>query len=309
MNKNSCIYVAGHTGMVGSAIIRQLEKSEYTNIIRKSHSDLDLTNQADVNDFIDDTRPEYMFIAAAKAGGIKANAENPADFFYINSMIAINLLNAAYIYRVKKVLYLGSSCIYPRLASQPINEEQLLAGYLEKTNEAYAIAKIAGLKMAAYYREQFNCDFITAMPTNLFGYNDNFDLNTGHFIPNLIRKFHEAKISNQPNVTVWGTGNAFREVMFADDLANACIFLIENYSGSSHINVGTGRDYKISYYAELIRNIVGYNGNIIYDSNFPDGTPRKLLNIRKLIALGWESKTSLEDGLKLTYEWYLANQL
>ncbi len=307
MDKNSKIYVAGHRGLVGSSILRLLEKEGYKNIIVKTHKELDLTRQKDVEEFFKNEKPEYVFLSAAKVGGILANSTYPADFIYQNLAISMNVIHSSYLYGVKKLLFLGSSCIYPKLCPQPIKEEYLLSGYLEKTNEAYAIAKIAGLEMAKFYREQYGCDFISVMPTNLYGPNDNFDLKNSHVIPALIRKFHEAKINNKPEVEIWGTGSPRREFLYIDDLANALLFLMENYSDSIHINVGTGEDVTIAELAELIKKITGYNGKIVYDTSKPDGTPRKLLDVSRLNSLAWRPKYSLEEGLRLTYEWFNKN--
>ncbi|MEJ5283481.1 MAG: GDP-L-fucose synthase [Brevinematia bacterium] len=307
MDKNSKIYVAGHRGLVGSSILRMLEKEGYKNIIVKTHKELDLTRQKDVEEFFKNEKPEYVFLSAAKVGGILANSTYPADFIYQNLAISMNVIHSSYLYGVKKLLFLGSSCIYPKLCPQPIKEEYLLSGYLEKTNEAYAIAKIAGLEMAKFYREQYGCDFISVMPTNLYGPNDNFDLKNSHVIPALIRKFHEAKINNKPEVEIWGTGSPRREFLYIDDLANALLFLMENYSDSIHINVGTGEDVTIAELAELIKKITGYNGKIVYDTSKPDGTPRKLLDVSRLNSLAWRPKYSLEEGLRLTYEWFNKN--
>lgn len=307
MDKSSKIYIAGHRGLVGSSILRLLEKEGYKNIIVKTHKELDLTRQADVEDFFKKERPEYVFLSAAKVGGILANSTYPAEFIYQNLAIAINVIHASYLYGVKKLLFLGSSCIYPKLCPQPIKEEYLLSGYLEKTNEAYAIAKIAGLEMTKFYREQYGCDFISAMPTNLYGPNDNFDLKNSHVIPALIRKFHEAKVNNKPQVEIWGTGTPRREFLYIDDLASALLFLMENYSDSTHINVGTGEDISIAELAEFVKKITGYKGEIVYDSSKPDGTPRKLLDVSRIKNMGWQPKYSLEEGLRLTYEWFNKN--
>lgn len=304
MNRDSKIFVAGHNGLVGSAIVRELRTQNYNNIITVSHCDLDLTIQADVEKYFGDNKPEYVFLAAAKVGGIKANSDSPADFYYKNSMIQNNIINSAYKFGVKKLLFLGSSCIYPKNCPQPIKEEYLLSGYLEETNEAYAIAKISGLKMCQYYRRQYGVDFISAMPTNLYGPNDNFDLETSHVLPALIRRFHEAKINNYPRVTLWGTGSPKREFLHVEDLANACVFLMKNYSEESHINVGTGVDLTIRELANIICEIVDYTGEIEFDSTKPDGTMRKVLDVSKIQDQGWSHKVGLREGIEKTYEWY-----
>jgi GDP-L-fucose synthase len=308
MDKDSKIYVAGHTGLVGSAIVRNLQSKGYTNIITRTHKELDLTNQEAVRNFFEEERPEYVFLAAAKVGGIRANSTYPADFIYENLMIECNVIKAAHDYKVKKLLFLGSSCIYPKMAPQPIKEEYLLSGYLEPTNEAYAIAKIAGLKMCQYFKRQYGDNFISCMPTNVYGPNDNFDLENSHVIPALIRKFHEAKIENKPYVEIWGTGTPRREFLYVDDLADACVFLMENYDGEETVNVGTGKDVTIRELAEIISKVVGYKGELKFDTSKPDGTPRKLLDVSKLNELGWKYKVELVDGIKKTYEWFLENR-
>jgi len=309
MNKDSKIYVAGHRGMVGSAILRKLQKEGYSNIITKTSQELDLRIQKDVDDFFKLEKPEYVFLAAAKVGGILANNTYRAEFIYDNLMIQSNVIHSAYKYGVKKLLFLGSSCIYPKYAPQPMKEEYLLSGYLEPTNEPYAIAKITGIKMCEAYRHQYGCNFISAMPTNLYGPNDNYDLNNSHVLPALIRKFHEAKIYNKKEVIVWGTGNPRREFMHVDDLADACLFLMLNYNDSQFVNVGTGKDISIRELAELIKTIVGYEGNIIFDTTKPDGTPRKLLDLNYMHSLGWHHKIELEEGIRMTYQDFLKNQL
>ena len=309
MEKSSKIYVAGHRGMVGSAIIRKLQKEGYTNIITKTSSELDLRNQSAVENFFKEHQPEYVFLAAAKVGGILANNTYRAEFIYDNLMIQNNIIHCAYKYKVKKLLFLGSSCIYPKLAPQPMKEEYLLSGYLEPTNEPYAIAKIAGIKMCEAYRDQYGCNFISAMPTNLYGPNDNYDLNNSHVLPALIRKFHEAKIQQLPNVIVWGTGKPRRELMHVDDLADACLFLMNNYDQKQFVNVGTGKDISIAELAELVKKVVGYKGEIVFDTTKPDGTPRKLLDLSLIHSLGWKHKIELEEGIAHTYDDFLKNQI
>jgi len=308
MNKNSKIYVAGHRGMVGSAIVRNLKTKGYTNIIGKSSRDLDLTRQDEVEKFFSEELPEYIFLCAAKVGGIHANNSYPAEFIYENIMIEANIINCSYKYKVKKLLFLGSSCIYPKYADQPIKEEYLLTGVLEPTNEAYAIAKIAGIELCKFYRRQYNCDFISVMPTNLYGIFDNFDLGTSHVMPALIRKFHEAMINGDNEVIMWGTGNPKREFLYVDDLADACVFLMNNYSDEMHINVGTGQDIEINELAQIIKDVVDYKGNINNDLSKPDGTPRKLLDVSKLNQLGWRYKTGLREGIVKTYQWYIESR-
>lgn len=305
MNKDSKIYVAGHRGLVGSAIVRNLEKRGYTNIICRTHKELDLTRQADVEKFFEEEKPEYVFLAAAKVGGIHANNTRPVEFIYDNLMIESNIIHSAYKYGVKKLLFLGSSCIYPKFANQPIKEEYLLTGELEPTNEAYAIAKITGIELCKFYRRQYGCDFISAMPTNLYGINDNFDLETSHVLPALIRKFHEAKINNQEEVVMWGTGKPLREFMYVDDLADALVHLMLDYSDEIHVNMGTGKDLSIGELAQIVKEVVGYEGKIVNDLSKPDGTPRKLLDVSRLEATGWKYKTELRDGIERVYKWYL----
>lgn len=308
MNKNSKIYVAGHRGLVGSAIVRNLEERGYTNIICRTHKELDLTRQVDVEKFFEEEKPEYVFLAAAKVGGIQANNTRPAEFIYENLMIESNIIHSAYKYGVKKLLFLGSSCIYPKFANQPIKEEYLLTGELEPTNEAYAIAKITGIELCKFYRRQYGCDFISAMPTNLYGINDNFDLETSHVLPALIRKFHEAKINNQEEVVMWGTGKPLREFMYVDDLADALVHLMLNYSDEIQVNMGTGKDLSIGELAQIVKEVVGYEGKIINDLSKPDGTPRKLLDVSRLEATGWKYKTELREGIEKVYKWYLENE-
>jgi GDP-L-fucose synthase len=301
---NVKIYVAGHNGMVGSALVRALKVKGFNNLLLRSSKELDLRNQSQVNQFFSAEKPDYVYLAAAKVGGILANNSFPANFLYDNMMIQNNIIHASYEQKVKKLLFLGSSCIYPKFANQPIEENELLSGYLEPTNEAYAIAKISGIEMVKFYRRQYGVDFISAMPTNLYGINDNFDLQSSHVLPALIRKFHEAKINKQPNVVIWGSGKAKREFLYVDDLADACLFLMENYSKEIHINVGTGEDVAIIDLANMIKNIVEYKGKIVNDLAKPDGTPRKLLNVKLLSSIGWKYKTSLDQGIRNVYRWY-----
>lgn len=293
--------------MVGSAILRKLKKAGYVNFLLKSHAELDLLDQVAVSKFFQAEKPEYVFLAAAKVGGIKANDEYSAEFIYQNLTIQNNVIHIAHLYGVKKLLFLGSSCIYPKFCPQPIKEEYLLTGELEPTNEAYAIAKIAGIKMCQMYRKQYGCDFISAMPTNLYGPNDNYHPENSHVLPALIRRFHEAKTENQSEVTCWGSGTPKREFLHVDDLADACLFLMNNYSDYPQVNVGTGQDLTIKELAELIGEVVGYRGKILWDKSKPDGTPRKLLDVSKLINFGWEYKISLEHGLKSVYTEYVAS--
>jgi GDP-L-fucose synthase len=301
MKKDSKIYIAGHNGMVGSAILRDLEKNGFTNIVKRTRKELDLLDQKEVLNFFEKEKPEYVFMAAAKVGGIIANRENPASFIYENLMVETNIINSAHKTNVKKLLFLGSSCIYPKFATQPMTEDCLLSGELESTNEFYAIAKIAGIKLCQAYRKQYGCDFISVMPTNLYGEHDSYNLQNSHVIPAMIRKFHEAKSLNKPNVTIWGTGTPKREFLYADDLANACVFLMQNYSEYEHVNIGTGIDVTIKELAETVKKVTGYNGEIIFDITKPDGTPRKLLDVSKLNKLGWEYSINLEKGLNITY--------
>jgi GDP-L-fucose synthase len=306
IEKDAKIYIAGHHGLVGSALVRQLEKEGYTNILTRSSKELDLRNQEQVDQFFQEQRPDYVILSAAKVGGIIANSTYPAEFIYNNLMISANVLHASYLHGVKKLLFLGSSCIYPRDCEQPIQEEYLLSGYLEKTNEPYAIAKIAGIKMCQAYNKQYGTKFISCMPTNLYGINDNFDLQNSHVLPALLSKFVTAKQNNDPQVVVWGTGNALREFLYVDDLASAALFLLNHYEGNEPINVGTGTDISIRDLALLIKEAVGYEGQLVFDASKPDGTPRKLLNVDKLAQLGWEAKTPLEEGITQTLQWYLA---
>ncbi len=354
MEKNSKIYVAGHRGLVGSALVRNLKAKGYTNVIGRTSKELNLTIQADVNKFFEEEKPDYVILAAARVGGIHANNTYPAEFIYNNLMIQSNVIKAAHDHGVKKLLFLGSTCIYPKLAPQPIKEEYLLTGALEETNEAYAVAKIAGLEMCKFFKRQYgdnfiSCmpqpikeeylltgaleetneayavakiaglemckffkrqygdNFISCMPTNLYGPNDNFDLQSSHVLPALIRKFHEAKVNNQPTVEVWGTGTPLREFIYVDDMADACIFLMENYDGEQHVNIGTGEEVSIRQLAETVKEVVGFEGELVFNTNMPDGTPRKLTVVDKLHGLGWKHKVSLNEGIKLAYNWFLEN--
>jgi GDP-L-fucose synthase len=302
MNPNSKIYIAGHRGMVGSALLRNLQQKGYTNFLLKTSEEIDLRNQQQVADFFASEKPDYVFLAAAKVGGINANNTYRAEFLYDNLMIQNNVIHNAYIQNVKKLLFLGSSCIYPKLAPQPLKEEYLLTDVLEDTNEPYAIAKITGIKMCENYRRQYNCDFISVMPTNLYGPNDNYNLNNSHVLPALIRKFHEAKESNAPSVEMWGTGEPLREFLHADDMAEACVYLMNTYDGVKHVNIGTGIDLSIKELALLIKKIVDYDGEIKHDLTKPDGTPRKLMDVSFINSLGWKHKINLEEGIRLVYE-------
>lgn len=302
MNLSDKIYIAGHKGMVGSAILRKLQSLGYNNIIYRTSQELDLRNQKAVADFFEQEKPEFVFIAAAKVGGIIANNTYQADFIYDNLMIQNNIIHQAYINKVKKLLFLGSSCIYPKYASQPLKEEYLLTGALEPTNESYAIAKIAGVKMCDFYRHQYGCNFISLMPTSIYGPNDNYDLQNSHVLPAMMSKLHNAKINNLPTVTMWGTGSPLREFMHVDDLADACHFLMQNYHQKGVINVGVGEDISIKNLAELVQQIVGYKGELIWDTTKPDGTPRKLMEISKLKNMGWEAGINLEQGIKNEYK-------
>lgn len=306
MRRDSKIYVAGHRGLVGSAIMRALKRDGYENIITRTHAELDLTEQSAVREFFTHERPEYVFLAAAKVGGIGANSRYPADFIYENLAIETNVIHAAWRSGVEKLLFLGSSCIYPKLAPQPIKEDYLLSGALERTNDAYAIAKIAGLEMCRHFFNQYGAKFISVMPTNLYGPEDNFDLENSHVLPALIRKFHEAKISSSPAVELWGTGTPRREFLHVDDMAAACVFLMNSYDNPQFLNVGTGNDVTIKELAQLVSSVAGYDGKITWDSAKPDGTPRKLLDVSRLKSLGWAPQISLEDGIKTTYEWYIS---
>ena len=307
MNLDAKIYVAGHRGLVGSAIVRNLEAKGYKNIIYRTHKELDLTNQEAVRTFFEEERPEYVFLAAAKVGGIHANNTYPADFIYDNLMIQNNVIKAAHDFEGKKLLFLGSTCIYPKMAPQPIKEEYLLTGSLEETNEAYAVAKIAGLEMCKFFKRQYGDNFISCMPTNLYGPNDNFDLKNSHVLPALIRKFHEAKVNNSEAVEVWGTGTPLREFLYVDDMADACVFLMENYDGEQHVNIGTGEEVSIRELAETVKEVVGFDGELVFNTEMPDGTPRKLTTVDKLHGLGWKHKVSLDKGIRLAYNWFLEN--
>ncbi|THU40973.1 GDP-L-fucose synthase [Niastella caeni] len=305
MRSSDKIFVAGHRGMVGSAITRKLKGAGYNNLITRSSRELDLRDQLAVTEFFETEQPDYVFLAAAKVGGIVANNTWRADFLYDNLMIESNIIHQAHRSGVKKLLFLGSSCIYPKLAPQPLKEEYLLSGLLEPSNEPYAIAKIAGIKLCQAYRDQYGCNFISVMPTNLYGFNDNYDLQSSHVLPALIRKFHEAKEREEPQVVIWGTGSPLREFMHADDLADACLHLMEHYNDKAPVNVGVGEDISIIQLAELIKNLVGYKGRIVLDATKPDGTPRKILDVSKLHALGWRHKISLKEGLRQVYEDYI----
>ena len=305
MEKESKIYVAGHRGMVGSAIVRKLTSLGYTNLLTRTSSELDLRNQQNVADFFEVEKPEYVFLAAAKVGGIVANNTYRADFLYENLAIQNNIIHGSYVNKVKKLMFLGSSCIYPKLAPQPLKESYLLSGYLEPTNEPYAIAKIAGIKMCEAYRAQYGCNFISVMPTNLYGTNDNYDLVNSHVLPAMIRKFHEAKEKDASEMTLWGTGSPMREFLHADDLAEACLFLMENYNESELVNIGTGEDVTIKNLAALVKQVIGFQGEIVWETAKPDGTPRKLMDVSKLHGLGWHHKIALEDGIKLAYQDFL----
>lgn len=309
MEKNSKIYVAGHRGMVGSAIVRELQRQGYNDIITRTHKELDLCNQQAVNDFFETEKPEYVFLAAAKVGGIVANQSSLADFMYDNMILEMNVINAAWRNGCKKLEFLGSSCIYPRMAPQPIKESYLLTGELEKTNEAYALAKISGLKYCEYLNVQYGTDFISLMPTNLYGPNDNYHPEHSHVLPALIRRFHEAKVKGLNEVTCWGDGSPLREFLYVDDLANLCVFLMNNYTGNETVNAGTGKEISIKDLTELVAKIVGYEGKIKWDTSRPNGTPRKLLDVSKAESLGWKYKVELEDGIRLSYADFLNNPM
>lgn len=308
MDKKSKIYIAGHRGLVGNAILKELENQGYENLIFRTHKELDLTNKIEVERFFEEEKPEYVFLAAAKVGGIQANKNFPVEFLYQNLEIQNNVIMSAYKNKVKKLMFLGSSCIYPKFCPQPMKEEYLLSSELEPTNEAYSIAKIAGLKLCEYLRKEYGVDFISVMPTNIYGPNDNFDIETSHVIPSLIRRIHEAKIKNIPEVIIWGSGSTKREFMYVDDLVKAIVFVMENYSEEKFINIGTGVDITINELANLIKEIIGYEGKLINDISKPDGTPQKLLEVSKLEKLGWKYKTELKKGLEKTYQWYLRNK-
>ncbi|WP_321302297.1 GDP-L-fucose synthase [uncultured Sphaerochaeta sp.] len=308
MEHDAKIYIAGHNGMVGSAIVRKLTSLGYTNLVVRTSKELDLRRQEQVESFFAEEEPDYVFLAAAKVGGIMANSTYPADFMYDNMVIEMNVLHSAWQNNVKKLLFLGSSCIYPRLAPQPMKENCLLTSSLEETNEAYALAKISGLKYCEYLNKQHGTDFISAMPTNLYGPNDNYHPVNSHVFPAFIRRFHEAKINNAPEVAIWGTGNPLREFLYVDDLADACLFLMEHYSGNETVNVGTGKELSIKELAYLMKKVIGYEGTIDFDTTKPDGTPRKLLDVSKLEKLGWTYKTELEDGIRLAYKYFLSHE-
>jgi len=309
MNKDSKVYIAGHRGMVGSAICRKLEKEGYTNLITKTSSELDLRDQATVADFFEQEKPAFVFLAAAKVGGIIANNTYRADFLYENLQIQNNIIHSAFLNKVEKLLFLGSSCIYPKMAPQPLKEEYLLTGLLEPTNEPYAIAKIAGIKMCDAYRAQYGCNYISAMPTNLYGYNDNYHPQNSHVLPALIRKFHEAKVQNSPSVMIWGTGSPKREFLFADDLAEACYYLMNNYDEEGLVNIGTGEDITIKDLAFLVKEIVGFEGEINFDTSKPDGTPRKLMDVTKLHGKGWKHTIELPEGIAMAYKDFLSKNI
>lgn len=308
MNLDSKIFIAGHNGLVGSALVRNMQANGYTNLVLRNRQELDLLDNVAVSNFFNKEKPEYVFLAAAKVGGIHANNTFSADFIFQNLQIQSNIIHNSYLNNIKKLLFLGSSCIYPRNCAQPIREEYLLTGELEKTNEAYAVAKIAGIKMCQSYNKQYGTKFISVMPTNLYGPNDNFDLESSHVLPALLRKFHDAKENNAEEVVMWGTGSPMREFLYVDDLADACIHLMNTYEENEIVNIGTGEDITIKNLAILIKKIVRFKGEIINDTTKPDGTPRKLLDVSKLHGLGWQYKTSLEDGIKKSYEWFLENK-
>ncbi|MDE7381507.1 MAG: GDP-L-fucose synthase [Muribaculaceae bacterium] len=309
MEKEAKIYVAGHRGMVGSAIVRELQRQGYTNILTRTHAELDLTDQKAVNEFFEQEKPDYVFLAAAKVGGIVANSEAPADFMWINMTLEMNVINAAWKNGVRKLQFLGSSCIYPRLAPQPMPESCLLTSSLEQTNEAYALAKISGLKYCEYLNRQYGTDFISVMPTNLYGPNDNYHPTHSHVLPALIRRFHEAKESGAESVTCWGDGSPLREFLYVDDLANLCVFLMNNYSGNETVNAGTGKELSIKELTETVAKVVGYEGKIEWDTTRPNGTPRKLLDVSKATALGWTYSTELEEGIRLSYADFLSSPM
>lgn len=304
IEKTDKIYVAGHRGLVGSAIVRSLKRQGYENVIGRTHKELDLTEQSAVRAFFEQERPEVVVLAAAKVGGINANNTSPADFAYENMQIQCNVIKCCHDYQVKKLLFLGSTCIYPKMAPQPITENALLTGELEPTNEAYAIAKIAGLEMCRFFKKQYGDDFISCMPTNLYGPYDNYELQGSHVMPAMIRKFHEAKVNKAPSVELWGSGAPLREFLYVDDMADACVYLLEHYSGEQHVNIGTGKELTIAELAQLVKKTVGYEGEIVWNKEMPDGTPRKLTDVSKLHALGWTHKVELEEGVQLAYDWF-----
>lgn len=307
MEKTDKIYVAGHRGLVGSAIVRSLKEKGYTNVIGRTHRELDLCDQAAVRAFFEKERPDVVVLAAAKVGGINANNTKPAEFAYSNLQIQCNVIQSSHEFHVKKLLFLGSTCIYPRMAPQPIPEDALLTGPLEETNEAYAVAKIAGLEMCKFYKRQYGDDFISCMPTNLYGPYDNYDLEGSHVMPAMIRKFHEAKKAGKPSVELWGTGAPLREFLYVDDMADACVYLLENYSGEQHVNIGSGKELTIKELAELVKKTVGFEGDIVWNTEMPDGTPRKLTDVTKLHGLGWKHKVELEEGIAKAYAWFCEN--
>jgi GDP-L-fucose synthase len=307
MHKDDKIYVAGHRGMVGSAVVRALNAAGYANLVTRTHKELDLLDPAAVRAFYADEKPDVAVICAARVGGIGANSAGNATFLYENALIAMNTVMGAYEAGVKRLLFLGSTCIYPRMAPQPIPEDALLTGPLEKTNEAYAIAKISGLEMCKFFKMQYGDDFISCMPTNLYGPHDNYDLNNSHVMPAMIRKFHEAKVSGADHVELWGTGSPLREFLYVDDMADACVFLLENYSGLTHVNIGTGKEVSIRELAETVKRIVGYPGEIVWNAEMPDGTPRKLTDVSLLHSLGWKHQIDLEEGIGLAYDWFREN--
>ena len=307
MNKSDKIYVAGHRGLVGSAIVRSLEAKGYQNVIGRTHKELDLLSQQAVRDFFEAERPDVVVLAAAKVGGINANNTAPADFVYDNLQIQCNVIKCCHDYNVKKLLFLGSTCIYPKMAPQPIPEDALLTGPLEEPNEAYAIAKISGLEMCRFFKKQYGDDFISCMPTNLYGPYDNYDLSGSHVMPAMIRKFHDAKQNQAPSVELWGTGAPLREFLYVDDMADACVFLLEHYSGEQHVNIGTGKEVTIKELAEIVKHVVGYTGEIVWNNDMPDGTPRKLTDVTKLHNLGWTHQVELEEGVQLAYDWFKEN--
>ena len=309
MDKNDKIYVAGHRGLVGSAIVRSLERKGYTNIIGRTHDELDLKDQLAVRNFFETEKPDIVVLAAAKVGGINANNTAPADFAYENLQIQCNVIKCCHDYKIKKLLFLGSTCIYPKMAPQPIPENALLSGPLEQTNEGYAIAKIAGMQMCKYFKRQYGDNFISCMPTNLYGPHDNYELKGSHVMPAMIRKFHEAKVNNAPTVELWGTGTPLREFLYVDDMSDACVFLLENYDGEEHVNIGTGKEVTIKELAETVKRVVGYRGDIVWNKDMPDGTPRKLCDVTKLHNLGFTHKVDLEEGIGLAYDWFKENVL